>query len=890
MAGNKTSNDKTRSRASRAGRKRWTVGRVIKYLFLAGVLAAVLLVAVTAISVGRLDPENIYSSIEQTSYLYDINGEQIDTLHYSQNRQIVSINDMPEELKEAFIAIEDKTFYKHHGFNWRRMFGAILSSFTHKTSISGTSTITQQLARNVYLADIKSQRSLRRKFTEMYIAWRLEKALTKDQILEAYLNTIYLGYGSYGIHSAAMTYFSKSVDELTLAECAALAALPQAPDSYALITDDPGDGRPQITDVRYYRSDEVDELDDETTEDTGYNDYYNSYYYDSDDEEESAETGLYANDLSKERRELVLGLMVEQGYISQSEADEADVELIDLLHPSIEQKTSVYTYVADYVSAAVIQDLMKEFKMTEEEAQQMVYTGGLKIYTTIDSDLQNIIWDEFSDDSNFPDAIDGSEVQACMVVADIENGYINAMVGGRNAEGAKLFNRTVSPRQPGSSIKPLSVYGAALQKSFDYAQKNQKFEFTDYGIDDQGVDYWGDYITAGSTVVDEPLTINGEEWPQNVTRSFSGYNTFRSAIQESINTCAVKILLQVGTDYSIEMLERFGLTTVVKDESEAVNDVNPAALALGAMAYGVTPLEMTMAYSAFPNGGMLNKPVCYQRVENSSGKILLVGKSESKRIIDEGVAWIMTDLLKSVVSEGGGGNARISGVEVGGKTGTTNDRFDIWFDGFTPKYAASLWIGTDLNVEMDSGSWVASSLWGKIMRQVADIREGEYREQPSNVIEMGGEYFTSGTEPEDGYYRYGSGDDEEEEEETEEVEEVVPEVVEPETVVPGGSGDNGGSGSGDSGSGGSGESVDPGSGGGSGDGGGSSSGDSGSGDSGGGSGSGDSGSGDGGGGSGSGDSGSGSSDGGGSGSGDSGGSGGGTGDSGGSEGGTENNG
>ena len=455
MAGNKTSNDKTRSRASRAGRKRWTVGRVIKYLFLAGVLAAVLLVAVTAISVGRLDPENIYSSIEQTSYLYDINGEQIDTLHYSQNRQIVSINDMPEELKEAFIAIEDKTFYKHHGFNWRRMFGAILSSFTHKTSISGTSTITQQLARNVYLADIKSQRSLRRKFTEMYIAWRLEKALTKDQILEAYLNTIYLGYGSYGIHSAAMTYFSKSVDELTLAECAALAALPQAPDSYALITDDPGDGRPQITDVRYYRSDEVDELDDETTEDTGYNDYYNSYYYDSDDEEESAETGLYANDLSKERRELVLGLMVEQGYISQSEADEADVELIDLLHPSIEQKTSVYTYVADYVSAAVIQDLMKEFKMTEEEAQQMVYTGGLKIYTTIDSDLQNIIWDEFSDDSNFPDAIDGSEVQACMVVADIENGYINAMVGGRNAEGAKLFNRTVSPRQPGSSIKPL---------------------------------------------------------------------------------------------------------------------------------------------------------------------------------------------------------------------------------------------------------------------------------------------------------------------------------------------------------------------------------------------------------------------------------------------------
>ena len=210
-----------------------TIGRkiltVIGGLFILGVVTVLLTVIITSVKVGSINQESLYSNIERSSILYDIDGTEIDTLHYTEDRTIVPISEMPDDLKNAFIAIEDKTFYKHHGFNFRRMFGAVLSKLLGRSSaISGTSTITQQLARNAYLAEIKSRRSISRKLSEMYIAWRLEHKLTKDQILEAYLNTIYLGYGNYGVSAAARTYFSKDVSELTLAECAALAALPRS--------------------------------------------------------------------------------------------------------------------------------------------------------------------------------------------------------------------------------------------------------------------------------------------------------------------------------------------------------------------------------------------------------------------------------------------------------------------------------------------------------------------------------------------------------------------------------------------------------------------------------------------------------------------------------------
>ena len=674
-------------------------------LFLGAVLIAAGYFVFVDLTSKDIDPENIYSQIDKTSFIYDSEGNEIDKLYYSEDRRIISIDEIPEETKDAFIAIEDKTFYEHHGFNFRRMLGAVINRILGRSGeISGTSTITQQLARNVYLADVKSQRTLRRKVSEMIYAWKIERKLSKDRILEAYLNTIYLGYGNYGIDSAARTYFNKDVKDLTLEESAALAALPQAPDSYALLRDEKGDG-----------------------------DKYLKKY------------DVYANDASKERRDMVLDLMAEQGYISKKEASAAKVDIEDILKPHFEKKTNEYTYFSDYVIGKVAEDLAENYRMTPEEAQRLVYTGGLQIYTTVVPEMQNVINEEFANDYNFPWSAE--EPQAAMVITEVGTGDVLAMVGGRGTSGRHLFNRATSPRQPGSSIKPLTVYAAALQKSYDYAEKGEPFPFVDYGFDRQGTSYWGDYITASSYVSDERMYVNGEFWPQNFSRRFTGRQTFRSALQQSINTCAVKIQLQTGADYSMDILKKFGITTAVDDPDEPTNDLNSAALGLGAMTYGVTPLDMAEAYAAFPNGGMRNDPVCYTEVTDDSGTVLLRGASRPVKVLDEGVAYIMTDCLKSVVSRGIARSASLYGVQAGGKTGTTNDTADIWFCGFTPKYSAALWIGTDQNSEMNTTSNTAAYLWSRIMRQVPDVTEGEYREMPDDVIIRGGEYYTEGTEP-----------------------------------------------------------------------------------------------------------------------------------------------
>ena len=662
--------------------------------------------AVTISQAPSINPKAIYENVNLSSTIYDDSKKQVDSVYYYENRNIVKYKDMPDNLKNAFIAVEDKTFWKHHGFNFKRMIGAVIQSVVGSGDIRGTSTITQQLARNVYLADIKSERTLKRKIIEMYYAHLIEDDLSKEEILEAYLNSIYLGYGCYGVNAAARTYFSKTVQELTLEECAALAALPQAPDSYALIKTEKGDDCVEIR------------------------------------------KGIFANDISKDRRYLVLELMKDQELITEPQAKRAKKPLVDFLQPhKSTYKNSYSTYFKDYLISQVIEDLMKEYEMTEEDATNMVYTKGLKIYSTMDSKAQKVITKEFKDDSNFPLDISGKYPQAAMVITDVEDGSIKAMVGGRKPKGQMLFNRAINNRQSGSSIKPLSVYGAALQKSYELQKDNEQWKLKNFGYDNQGTSGYGTYITTSSTVYDEVMHVNGQIWPYNSNGRFTGYNTFRTAIQESINTCAVKIQLQVGVDYSAKKLEKFGLTSIVTDENKAYNDMNSAALALGGLTHGVSPLEMSLAYAAFPNGGYRNDGRCYTTILDRSGKTLLESSTEQHKVLDEGVAWIMTDVLKSVVTDGIAYPAKIKDVEVGGKTGTTNDQFDIWFDGFTPKYSASLWIGTDNNVSLTQMSGPAAALWGKIMKQIPNGLEGEYREMPDNVTQFNGEYYTKGTEP-----------------------------------------------------------------------------------------------------------------------------------------------
>jgi len=648
----------------------------------------------------QINPENIYETLDLSTNIYDDEGKLYDSVYYDENRKITEYEEMPENLINAFIAIEDKTFWKHHGFNFKRMVGAVLGSF-RSGSISGTSTITQQLARNVFLADVKSQRSIKRKIIEMYYAYEIEQALDKEDIIEAYLNTIYLGYGCYGVSSASRTYFSVNVDELSLEQCAALAALPQAPDSYALLKTEEGEACTELKD------------------------------------------GYYANDISQDRRYLVLSLMANQGLITEDDAAKAKVPLTEFIDPSVISSSTSQSYFKDYLIEEVVADLMDEYGKTEQEARNMVYTKGLKIYSTLDSTAQKVVTKEFKKDSNFPKDVKGNLPEAAMVITEIGTGEIKAMAGGRDPKGQMLFNRATNARQPGSSIKPLAVYGAALQKSYELQKEGKTYNYTQYA--DEAT--WGQYITTSSAVSDTKMVVDGKAWPKNANNKFTGANTFRTAIQQSINTCAVKILMQVGVDYSADLVKSFGITTLVDDTSQAVNDMNLASLALGGMSQGVTPLEMSLAYGAFVNEGKVNTAICYTKVEDKNGKVLLESKSETTQVIDPGVAWIMCDVLQSVVTDGIAGGAKISKVQSGGKTGTTNDQYDIWFDGFTPSYSASLWIGTDNNVALTTMSGPAAALWGKIMNQIPKAKEGKYNSAPSNVTKVNGEYYTKGTEP-----------------------------------------------------------------------------------------------------------------------------------------------
>lgn len=820
---------------------------------------------VVIISAPKIQTDNIYSLLSQSSVLYDDKGEVIDSVSSSEKRTIVEISQIPDHVQKAFIALEDKTFETHHGFNIIRIFGAIKDAVFHGGGISGTSTITQQLARNLYLEDQKSERSLSRKITEAYYAVILESKLNKDEILEAYLNTIYFGCGN-GVQTAAQAYFSKDIEDVTIAEAAALAAMPQLPSAYALV---------------YSVS------SSEITEDTP------NIITKNDD------TAYLWNDAAAGRMKTCLKLMYEQGYISKEEYDEAAAtEIKDIVNPNLDTLNSVSNYFADYVIETVIKDLQDEYGYDYNRASDMVYNGGLQIYTTMDSQAQSVVEKEFKNDNNFPQPMgysrdnngniknpnggillyaysnyiesdgsfklrkseykkneDGSltiyagkrlliydtnvqgqtdysvefknmytiennkfysipggylnipqeyksrdsennlvisakffedypdfftqdgeklstkdyslkqkviQPQSAMTIVDNKTGAIKAMIGGRKTSGRMLFNRATSPRQPGSSIKPIAVYSPALQLSYELSQDGKEFTAADNGFDKQGAELWGNYLTTASIVDDEPTKINGKTWPVNSYRSYRGLYTFRTALQQSVNVCAVKILSQVGVDYAYDVAEKFGLTTLVK-EGES-NDLNLAALGMGGMTKGATTLEMASAYSTFVNDGIHKSYSCYTKVTNRNGDIILEPTVTETEVLDPGVAWIMRDVLQTVVSEGIGSYARVSGEKVGGKTGTTSDSYDIWFDGFSANYSASIWIGNDVNIKLSSMSPMAASLWGKIMGQIDGAKGGTYSSKPSNVvsakIDMKSgllatdastntrtEYFTSGTEP-----------------------------------------------------------------------------------------------------------------------------------------------
>lgn len=798
-------------------------------LFLLFIVICAAYVGYVVLTTPEIDTSNIYENISQSSIIYDDQGEVLESVATSQNRTNVEYSEMPANLINAFVSVEDKTFFKHKGFNVIRIFGAIKDSVLSHKDIGGTSTITQQLARNIYLTQ---ERSMTRKIREAYYTVILEKHLSKEQIIEAYLNTINLGFGAYGVQTAAQSYFGCDVKDLTIAECAVLASLPKSPSNYAPL--------------KRYESDKV-EADNPNIllEDGGYVVVYDDNY--------------------KSRQQLVLKFMNEQGYITDAEYQSALEEDIKAeLKPSAMSTSKVSSYFGDYCVSEVIDDLVNELNMDEESAKNLVYSQGVRIYSTLNVDMQKSAEDEFSKLSNFPsvtglkkqkgtgnilsdsgnillyskstyfnddgtftlssdefnrdsngnlvilaghrlniysvtgssgekvpqiefknlytvkDGIfysinggywagideqylskdsDGNAVisaeflnnnpdyfimgdntvsigpahytlhqetiqpQSAMVVTDYTNGQIKVMVGGRSLSGRLLYNRATKTRQPGSSIKPLAVYGPAIQSGKDK----------------------GTGWTAGSTIEDAENIENGKVWPKNSYSGYKGWVTLRTCVEQSINVCSVKLLKSIGIDYGESFLEKNGITSVVK--SGNVNDMNLAALALGGMTKGISPIQMASAYGTFPNGGVYTEPCSYTKVTDSKGNIILEKNPETTQVFDEGVAFIMTDILQTTVTHGIAGRAAIGTQPVGGKTGTTTDNMDAWFCGFTPQFSAALWIGNDVNIELSKGSSAAASLWSKVMKRVCSgYSYGSFRSRPSDVyVGSDGEYYINGT-------------------------------------------------------------------------------------------------------------------------------------------------
>lgn len=824
-------NNKRKKKKKKKKKKRLWL-RILIALFciiFAGVLAVGGYVGYIMVTAPSIDTSRVYDLLNTTSMVYDDNGEELEAVGTAESRTLVSYDEIPDKLKNAFIAVEDKTFFEHHGFNVIRLIGAIKDSLSSGDRVGGTSTITQQLARNLYLS---SERSINRKIREAYYTLILEKELTKDQILEAYLNTIYLGYNSSGVKAAAKAYFGlDDLNDLTIAECATLAAIPKSPSSNSPIKRVP-----------------IDSIDEDSENVIG----------------ESAD-GEYASVYSegfRSRQRLVLKNMKEQGFITAAEYKQAvDESIKDDLNPTEPLAATVTSYFLDYCLDEVASDLVEEYNIDKATATDMVYNKGLKIYSTLDVKMQETTEEQFAISGNFPgisyyrkdssgnitgtgkkrstillysksnyfdkegnfvlgkdeykmddegnlvilkgqrlniyktssgkpqvefksmyetgpfsiiengyfagleyrflsfdkegnavvskkflnnnpDYFKASEKgdsltiskdycklsqstvqpQGSMVISDFTTGEIKTMIGGRGeTNGKRLYNRANQPRQPGSSIKPIAVYGPAIESGVD-----------------KGTRY-----TAGTTVEDSP-TRSG--WPKNWYSGYRGWITLRTAVEQSVNVVSVKIVNDIGYDYSVEMLKKNGVTTIVERSDDSEGDYNPAALGLGGMLKGIPPLEMAAAYGTFANGGVHIDPTSYTKVEDAQGNIILESHPKETQVYDEGVAWIMTDVLRTTVTHGIAGSAAIGVQPVAGKTGTTSDNFDAWFVGVTPQYAVSCWIGNDVNLQLTRGSAAAAALWSRVMRKVCSgLDYGSFGSAPENVYSSGGEYYVSGT-------------------------------------------------------------------------------------------------------------------------------------------------
>ena len=599
----------------------------------------------------------------QNSITFDSEGNQLHELAGEENRKIIPLSEMGNYIPKAYVAIEDERFYKHSGIDLYRTAGAIFTYVTHGGSSSfGGSTITQQLVKNLKEDD---DDSIARKIREWSRAYKVEQMLSKSQILELYLNEIFVGGQCYGVESGAKYYFSKSAKDLSLAEAAFMAGINDSPN------------------------------------------YYNPF-----GEEDKTET---INNKTK----LVLGKMLEVKdengvpFITQEEYDAAIAEVdegLNFKEGNFSEKSDLSFLEVEAIKE-VIQDLMEEYDVDYERAYAMVYNNGYRIYTTQNSDIQDRMEEEYLKDKYIKDATtkkgkkENAHSQSGMVIIDHTNGQVVGCVGGLGDDSPTYgLDRATAERQQGSAMKPLAAIAPGLENG----------------------------VITAATVYDDSVTKFGKDTFTNST-GYRGLITVRKAIEVSSNIVNMKIISNVGPEKSVEFLNEIGMTQM--DDSDAV-----LSLALGGAYHGSSALQMAAGYAMIANGGEYIEPTFYTKVEDSNGNVILETKQETKRVMSEGNAYILSSILTAPVT-GADGTARscaISGMDVAAKTGTTTSYKDRWLCGFTPYYAAATWFGYDEPEVISFGnrgmSNPALTIWDAIMTDIHEDLEGKRFERPNNIV------------------------------------------------------------------------------------------------------------------------------------------------------------
>lgn len=610
--------------------------RGLKILLLAVTAAAVLFLlcgAVKTLGMDRWVDFDVYriTGCDRTSIIYDGQSDVVTRLHGVQDRTWVSISELQPSTVYAFISAEDARFFEHEGVDVIRIAGAIVADIKAGSYVQGASTISQQL---IKLSHLTSEKTISRKAEEAALAYEMERQYSKEDILEMYLNYVYFGGGYYGIEAAAEGYFGVHASDLTLDQSAMLAGILKSPSGYA----------PHIN---------------------------------------------YAASIN--RRNNILRLMRDYGYITDDEKKQASARRPTILHDKREEYSGYYTDAVTKSAAALM-------GITVDE----LIRGGYSIYSAMDSDIQHYCEEMFKNGELFP----AEDSEAAIVVLEPSTGMVVAMVGGRSYTGGISFNRATDiRRQPGSVIKPVIAYAPA-------------FEYLNY--------------TAADMILDEETTF-ADYTPSNYGNKYYGWVTVREAVAKSLNVPAVKTLSEVGVERAKDFAKRCGIEFDDKDDS--------LALALGGFTYGVSPLQIAGAYSCFASGGIYNTPTLIKKITDRNGLTVYEYRQDSRRVMSEANAYILTSMLKSVVTEGTGHRLNTLDIPIAGKTGTVglaNGNRDAWMAGYTPEYTAVVWQGYDsdrlglLPSSATGGTYPALMLYELFNHIYPDGRSGDF-EKPESV-------------------------------------------------------------------------------------------------------------------------------------------------------------